>query len=181
MPRKKLKVNAKDKDNRMIANYFKELNKYYEKYGEKTILLWQCGGFYEIYCVEDPKTKERLISRFDEYVEITHMNCANKNGTFKHKGVEMPLKMAGFKADEYYLNKYATILVNEGFTVPIWSETGLDGKGGKSRAELHVFSPGTNFSVDKKEDTNNIACYTIIKNDKGFLNKNPSNTLCLPR
>ena len=51
MPRKKLKVNAKDKDNRMIANYFKELNKYYEKYGEKTILLWQCGGFYEIYCV----------------------------------------------------------------------------------------------------------------------------------
>jgi len=174
MPRKKLKVNAKDKDNRMIANYFKELNKYYEKYGEKTILLWQCGGFYEIYCVEDPKTKEKLISRFDEYVEITHMNCANKNGTFKHNGVEMPLKMAGFKADEYYLNKYATILVNEGFTVPVWFETGPDGKGGKNRAELHVFSPGTNFSVEKKEDTNNIACYTIIKNDKGFLNKNPS-------
>ena len=28
MPRKKLKVNAKDKDNRMIANYFKVEDQY---------------------------------------------------------------------------------------------------------------------------------------------------------
>ena len=163
MPRKKMD-NTK-KDTRMIASYFKELDSYYDKYGENTILLWQCGGFYEIYCVEDPNTKKRLLSKFDEYLEITHMNSANKNLHFSHQNIDMPVKMAGFKTDDYFLNKYTTILVNEGYTVPVWHETGSDGKGGKTRAELHVFSPGTNFSVEKKEDTNNIVCYTIVKNN----------------
>ena len=71
-----------EKDGRMIADYFNTLNDYYKKYGEKTILLWQCGGFFEIYCVEDPETGERLLSRFDEYLEITHMNKAKKNLTY---------------------------------------------------------------------------------------------------
>ena len=164
-----------EKDGRMIADYFNTLNDYYKKYGEKTILLWQCGGFFEIYCVEDPETGERLLSRFDEYLEITHMNKAKKNLTYSCNGKQMPAYMAGFKADDYFLNKYTTILVNEGFTVAVWHETGLNSKGSKDRAELHVFSPGTNFTTEnKKEDTNNIACYVIMKNDKGFLNKNPS-------
>ena len=101
------------------------------------------------------------------------MNSANKNLTFEHNGVKMPVKMAGFTAEDYYLTKYSTILVNEGFTVAVWYENGTIGKK-KSRKELHVFSPGTNFSVEKKEDTNTIACYIITKTDKGLINKNPS-------
>ena len=95
-------------------------------YGDKTIVLMQVGGFFEIYCVEDPETGERLLSRFDEYLEITHMNKAKKNLTFSCNGKEMPAYMAGFKADDYFLNKYTTILVNEGFTVAVWHETGLN-------------------------------------------------------
>ena len=171
MPRKS-KPDDK-KDTRMIADYFRELNKYYEKYGEKTLLLWQCGSFYEVYTVKDPDTGDHLLSKFDEYIEITHMNSANKNLTFDHNGVKMPVKMAGFTAEDYYLTKYSTILVNEGFTVAVWYENGTIGKK-KSRKELHVFSPGTNFSVEKKEDTNTIACYIITKTDKGLINKNPS-------
>ena len=167
------KKNTEDKDNRMIADYFKELNNYYQKYGEKTILLWQCGSFYEIYCVQDPNTGKCFISKFDDYLSITHMRAANKHITYKYKNINMPVKMAGFTATEYFLNKYTTVLVNEGFTVAVWHENGIIGKK-KTRSELHVFSPGTNFSVEKKEDTNIIACYVIMKNDKGFINKNPS-------
>ena len=126
MPRKS-KPDDK-KDTRMIADYFRELNKYYEKYGEKTLLLWQCGSFYEVYTVKDPDTGDHLISKFDEYIEITHMNSANKNLTFDHNGVKMPVKMAGFTAEDYYLTKYSTILVNEGFTVAVWYENGTIGK-----------------------------------------------------
>ena len=64
------KKNTEDKDNRMIADYFKELNNYYQKYGEKTILLWQCGSFYEIYCVQDPITGKCFISKFDDYLSL---------------------------------------------------------------------------------------------------------------
>ena len=101
------------------------------------------------------------------------MRAANKHITYKYKNINMPVKMAGFTATEYFLNKYTTVLVNEGFTVAVWHENGIIGKK-KTRSELHVFSPGTNFSVEKKEDTNIIACYVIMKNDKGFINKNPS-------
>ena len=47
-------------DTRMIAQYFKEMIKYVEKYGKKTILLWQSGSFYEIYTIKDPDTDEFL-------------------------------------------------------------------------------------------------------------------------
>ena len=62
MPKKGKKP---EKDDRMIAEYFKTLNTYYQKYGEKTILLWQCGGFFEIYCVEDPETGEHTYCTVD--------------------------------------------------------------------------------------------------------------------
>ena len=158
----KTKQEKKVKDDRMIADYFRELKKYYEKYGKDTILLWQCGSFYEVYAIEHPETKERLLSRFDDYLEITHMNCANKNLTYEHDGIKMPVKMAGFTAEDYYLTKYSTILVNEGFTVPVWHENGTIGKK-KTRKELHVFSPGTNFNVHEKKEETNTATRTTKK------------------
>ena len=56
------KKNKKDKDDRMIANYFKNLDKYQTEFGEKTILLWQCGGFYEIYSLKNETTGEYINS-----------------------------------------------------------------------------------------------------------------------
>ena len=90
------------------------------------------------------------VSKFNEFIEITHMNAANKNLSINYNGVEMPVRMAGFTADEYYLNKYTTILVNEGYTVPVWYEYAIEKKK-KLRKELHVFSPGTNFQPKKKQ------------------------------
>jgi len=133
---------------RMIDDYFDQLKKYYEKYGPKTILLWQCGAFYEIYTLKCPKTDNYALSQFDDFLNITHMNVAPKHLSYEYNGINMNVYMAGFTATEYFLAKYTTILVNEGFTVPVWYEYASDGKK-KKRKELHVFSPGTNFCADK--------------------------------
>ena len=37
----------------MIKEYFNHLKEYVKIYGEKTILLWQCGSFYEVYGLKD--------------------------------------------------------------------------------------------------------------------------------
>ena len=80
--------------------------------------------------------------------------------------------MAGFTASDYYLEKYTTILVDEGYTVPVWYESGTIGNK-KQEENLHFLSR-TNFCEHNKQDTNVIACYSILKNDKGFINKNPT-------
>ncbi len=91
------------KDDRMIAEYFKHLNIYEQKYGPRTILLWQCGSFYEIYSTQDPNTKEFLYQQFNDFLSITHMRDANKNLTYKVNGIEYLVKMAGFTASDYFL------------------------------------------------------------------------------
>ena len=157
-------------ENRMIDQYFDQLKKYYERYGRKTILLWQCGSFYEVYTLRN-KQGEFVLSQFNDFLQITHMNSAEKHLLYHHNNEDMDVLMAGFTADDYYLTKYTNILVNEGFTVPVWYEYALDGKK-KKRKELHVFSPGTNFCTHKEHDANIICTYTIKKSES-VLTKNP--------
>ena len=75
------------KDDRMIADYFKHLTNYINKYGKKTILLWQCGSFYEVYSTQDPNTKEFLYQQFNDFLNITHLRDANKNLTYKENDI----------------------------------------------------------------------------------------------
>ena len=162
------------KDELMITKYFGNLKNYKLKYGEKTLLLLQCGSFYEVY---SPITKngEYLNPQFQDYLNITNMNAADSNKSFvDDNGIKYPVKMAGFTHGEYYLEKWVKVLINKGYTVAVWDEDGMMGKA-KSRSESVIFSPGCNFDVHnkKEEDTNNIACYVINKSS-GFLKKNPT-------
>ena len=167
--------NKKDKDDRMIASYFKNLDKYQNEFGEKTILLWQCGGFYEIYSLKNEKTNEYLNPCFGDYLRITYMNVANKNLTVEYQGTKYPVKMAGFTHTDYLLEKWVKILTDKGYTVAVWEENGtIPGSSKKTRGLDNIYSPGCNFNVDKKEeDSNNIACYVINKSS-GFTKKNPT-------
>ena len=165
--------NKSDKEEKMITKYFNNLKKYKKKYGEKTLLLLQCGSFYEVYSPID-KDGEYLNKSFQDYLNITNMNAAASNKPyFDESGKKYPVKMAGFTHGEYYLEKWVKVLINNGYTVAVWDEDGMMGKS-KTRSESVIFSPGCTFSVEKKEeDTNNIACY-VINVSSGFMNKNPS-------
>jgi DNA mismatch repair protein MutS len=167
------KKKTKQKDDRMVYSYFKHLTKYQNEYGPKTILLWQCGGFYEIYSLKNETTGEYIDPCFEAYLKITYMNVANKNLQIEHEGIKYPVKMAGFTHTDYLLEKWVKILTEHGYTVAVWEETGINGSK-KTRSLDNIYSPGCNFSVEKKEeDTNNIACYVINKSS-GFFNKNPT-------
>jgi len=179
MPKKKtIGEKMKDKknksDGRMIAQYFKEMKNYSNKYGKKTILLWQSGSFYEIYTIKDPDTGEYLLSKFDEYINLTHMNVANKHIKYEYNGKKCSVFMAGFNNNEYLLQKWVKVLTDGGFTVPVWYEYKSVGKK-KERKLLQIFSPGCFFKNNKleSEDSNNIACYTLLKTTS-FLKKCPS-------
>jgi len=160
-------------DEKMITKYFHNLKNYKNKYGEKTLLLLQCGSFYEVYSPID-ENGEYLNQCFQDYLNITNMNAADSNKSYIDKnGIKYPVKMAGFTHGEYYLEKWVKVLINGGYTVAVWDEDGMMGKS-KSRSESVIFSPGCTFSTEKKEeDTNNVACYVINKCN-GFMNKNPS-------
>jgi len=176
MPINKKIKKKEDKDERMIADYFKYLKKYQLEFGTNTILLWQCGGFYEIYTPKNEITGEYLNQCFEDYLKITYMNVANKNLSIKwDDGVIYPVKMAGFTHADYLLEKWVKILTDNGYTVAVWEENGtVPGSSKKTRALDNIYSPGCNFSVEKKDtDTNNIACYVINKSS-GFHNKNPT-------
>ena len=162
-----------DKDEKMITKYFNNLKKYKKKYGEKTLMLLQCGSFYEVYSPVN-ENGEYLNQCFQDYLNITNMNAAASNKPYyDDSGKKYPVKMAGFTHGEYYLEKWVKVLINNGYTVAVWDEDGMMGKS-KTRSESVIFSPGCTFSVEKKEeDTNNIACY-VINTSSGFMNKNPS-------
>ena len=181
MPKKKKTIGKKmsDKktkeDTRMIAQYFQEMIKYVDKYGKKTILLWQSGSFYEIYTIKDPDTDEFLLSEFDEYIRLTHMNIANKHIKYEYNGKKCSVFMAGFNNLDYLLEKWVKVLTDGGFTVPVWYEYKSVGKK-KDRKLLQIFSPGCFFKNNKleSEDCNNIACYCILQSNSLLLNRTPS-------
>ena len=62
----------------MISNYFSKLKDYKKTYGNKTILLWQCGSFYEIYGLRNKKTNEYFESHIKQYSDILGMTIHQK-------------------------------------------------------------------------------------------------------
>ena len=167
MPKNKKKTN----DDRMIDDYFKHLNNYQTRFGEKTLLLWQCGSFYEVYTMLD-ENNEYLNTYFQDYVDITNMNVANKHLFATKNNKKYPVYMAGFTAQDCYLEKWVTVLTKHGYTVPIWQEKGTSTP--RMRCEVGIYSPAcVPITTKKQEDTNNSACY-IIHKSTGFLKKNPT-------
>ena len=153
MPKKK-KTNKIEKAP-MYTDFFNQLKSYIEKYGEKTILLWQCGGFYETYALYNPETNDYTEGKYQ--IEILHTICdcsiVPKTGqTFRGK----PLHMAGiptFADIERYIDK----LKSEGFTIILVIEVGENPKTkAKIRERAGIFSPGTHFNVNSKAISNDI-------------------------
>ncbi len=156
----------------MMKSYFDNLKKYEKRYGEKTILLWQCGSFYEIYGLKD-KNDNITDSKIIEYSKILDMNIADKKSFLEFNGERKKVMMAGY-GTVVPLEKYIPKLNNEGYTVVVWHEIGDDPiNGGKERVEMGVFSVGTNFDIQTSNLTNNIACIWIETFQKSIIQNIP--------
>jgi len=138
----------------IIEEYFDLQKEYESKFGEKTIVLYENGHFYEFYQVENEDTK---LGRATEVCEILNIILTRKD-----KSIDVSLKnpqMAGFPslAKERHVpvllqNNYTVVLVEQITTPP-----------NPERAVTSIISKDT-YIEDINTNTNYIMC--IITRDE---------------
>ena len=62
---------------KMIQQYFEVYENYKKQYGENVVLLWQCGGFYEVYGLKCIKTGV-LDPNIETYGRVTDYAVKDK-------------------------------------------------------------------------------------------------------
>ncbi len=136
----------------IVKEYLDYTEKWKKEYGEKTLVLMQVGSFFEAYGLLD---RENNIygSLIVEFAELNDMTISRKNICVGKAQVVM----AGFGLPQ--LEKYIRKLQDNGFTIPVYTQ---DTPSKNTTRSLHtIFSPGTYFSNDTKELSNNITCIWI--------------------
>lgn len=150
----------------LVQEYFDLSKKYIGDYGETTILLMQVGSFFEVY----GKKKEGAIhgSNIQDFSRICELNIVDKNICVGSNSHEYDgIVMAGFK--DIMIEKYLKKLQAAGFTAVVYTQ---DEKAkNTTRSLAGIFSPGTYFSNDEAELTNNITCIwlEIVENKMNLL------------
>lgn len=133
-----------------MKDYFKLYREYQTQYGDKTVLLMQCGGFYEVYQYENEGYNIKELSQI-----------MNVQYTKRNKSIELSTQnpyMLGFPLAS--LKKYKKVLTDYGLIVVVYHQTETL-KGKIERHKTGVYTYATN--VDEPEDF-----FTQSANDSGF-------------
>lgn len=120
----------------MYAKYYAVWKEHADRYGPRTALLYQVGGFYEIYDTEN-LTTGRTQANIREIAELCQLSLT------VHEVAGRPDTQTLFGGvPDYALAKYEKILVNAGFTVVVVGQR----KGARGevtdRVVDHISSPG---------------------------------------
>jgi DNA mismatch repair protein MutS len=137
----------------LIKEYFELCNKYQNEYGEKTILLMQVGSFYECYGVKCSNLLEIKKSKIMDFSQICELNVVGKNTCVGEEDVVM----AGFKVE--FLEKYLRKIQEAGYTCVVYKQD--EAAKNTSRSLEGIYSPGTYFSNESNNLTNNLTCIWI--------------------
>ena len=146
----------------LVKEYFRLTQNYKNEYGERTLLLYQVGAFFEVYGLQDKSSETITGSQITEFCRICDLNLANKN--MEIEGV--PVMMAGFS--HYMLDKYLKRLQEEGYTAVVYKQEEHDKT---SRTLFGIFSPGTYFAEDNQQMTNNTICIWVEQSNSILLKK----------
>jgi DNA mismatch repair protein MutS len=131
----------------------------YKQQYEKLVIIMQCGEFYEIYGVDNDKTK---ICNIKEILTVLPLNLQDVQKE-NYNTSENPLK-AGFRKQAK--SKYLSFLIEKGYTVVQVDEVGQLIKG-KRREVTCVHSPGTYINEeDELETTDNYIVQIIAEGYK---------------
>ena len=146
----------------LIKFYFELTEKYTEEYGDKTILLMQVGSFFEVYGLMDKNTNELTGSKIMDFSHICELNVVEKNVCIGKNNVYM----AGFK--DIMIEKYIKKIQTAGYTAVVYIQD--QQAKNTTRSLSGVFSPGTYFSLDASQITNNTCCVWVqlIENKLGL-------------
>ena len=137
----------------LIKDYFEKTIKYQGEYGEKTIVLMQVGAFFEVYGLKNKTTGETTGSRIVDFSRTCDLNIADKKVCV---GADCVV-MAGFS--HYMLDKYLKKLQESGYTTAVYVQD--EQMKNTTRSLAGIYSPGTYFSNDFSQITNNTTCIWV--------------------
>jgi DNA mismatch repair protein MutS len=137
----------------LIKEYFELTKRYQDEYGENTILLMQVGSFFEVYGKNNKKTNTISGSQINTFSQICELNVVEKNVCV---GTD-DILMAGFK--DIMIEKYIKKIQDAGFTAVVYTQD--EAAKNTTRSCAGIFSPGTYFSNESQNLTNNITCIWI--------------------
>ena len=152
-----------------IKEYFTLTKQYSDEYGQNTILLMQCGAFFEVYGLKD-KSDVIYGSNICDFSKICDLNVVDKKVCVGNDAVVL----SGFK--DHLVDKYIKKLQDTGYTVVVYAQNDDMPNGQITRSLLGVFSPGTYFSVDPDNITNKTCCIWIQTRKKGIFSLLKSST-----
>jgi len=137
----------------LIKEYFELTQKYKNDYGSNTILLMEVGSFYEVYGLINKNTNKIIGSSIEDFSQICELNVVEKKATLDKQEVVM----AGFK--NIMIEKYIKKIQEAGFTAVVYSQD--EAAKNTTRSLSGIFSPGTYFSNESTNLTNNLICIWI--------------------
>ena len=141
----------------LIKDYFEKTEKYKSEYGEKTIVVMQVGGFFEIYGTRDDNKNIMNTTNISDFSSICDLNIVDKKISVGNKNLKYnthDVVMAGFKTQ--FLDKYICRLQDAGYTSIVFTQD--EQAPNTTRSLFGIFSPGTYFSPDTDLITNNTMC-----------------------
>lgn len=137
----------------VTEDYFKYTKEWKKTYGEKTMVLMQVGSFFECYAVEEADGTY-TGSNIRDLADTNDLSIARKN-SFLENGKQIVL--AGFGLLQ--LEKYVKKLQEIGYTIVVYTQDTQSKN--TTRSLSCIFSPGTYFSNDSQELSNNTTCIWV--------------------
>lgn len=146
-----------EKPNRsLIDEYFDLQIEFEKKYGKKTLVMMQVGGFFESYGVSN---KEEEIGNLREIADLLNIQLSRRNKSIIENSRSNALMM-GFPL--HVLNKYVNVLINNCYTLVIIEQTSEPPN--VVREITAVYSTGTYIEGIQNSDPNNIGSIYIEEN-----------------
>jgi DNA mismatch repair protein MutS len=149
----------------LIQEYLSLTRQYKEQYGENTIVLMQVGAFFEVYAILNKEDNNIIGSSITDFSKICDLNIAEKKMCVDENNVIM----AGFS--HYMIDKYLKKLQEAGFTTIVYTQ---DENKKTIRNLAGIYSPGTFFSTETSNITNNTTCIWIEVIDNSTIYKKMS-------
>jgi DNA mismatch repair protein MutS len=144
----------------IVQEYLEYTQKWQKEYGQKTLVLMQVGSFFEAYSLRRADGSiygcdSPYGSNIEEFASINDMIIANKSSFIDKKQVVM----AGVGVA--YIDKYLKRMQEHDYTVVLYKQD-VNAKN-TTRSLSEIISPGTFFSADSEELSNNVMCIWLHK------------------
>lgn len=144
----------------MIDEYMKLQEALEYKYGKNSIVVYQVGGFYEMYSINTPHIQ---IGNIKKISSILNFQATRKNKSIEHS-VNNPY-MCGFPI--HSITKHLNTLINNNYTVELYDQKDIEDCKKKSHILIGTYSPSTHIENDER-DNNYLACINIECKQKEY-------------